>query len=75
MAWRPPCPTPLCFVGMQFLSISTNRIAKQERLNRHYYKQIRYDPKGLTRLTDRGPKASIAGVAKTARLRQAVLER
>ena len=75
MAWRPPCPTPLCFVGMQFLSISTNRIAKQERLIRHYYKQIRYDPKGLTCLTDRGPKALIAGVGKRARLRQRDLKR
>lgn len=48
MAWRPPCPTPLCFVGVQFLSTLTSRIAKQERLIRHYYKQNRYDPKGLT---------------------------
>ena len=74
MAWRPPCPTPLCFVGVQFLSTLTSRIAKQERLIRHYYKQIRYDPKGLTSLTDRGPNASIAGVGKTARPTQAVFE-
>ena len=75
MAWRPPCPTPLCFVGVQFLSTLTSRIAKQERLIRHYYKQNRYDPKGLTSLTDRGPKASMGEVGKTARLRQADLER
>ena len=56
MDWRPPCPTPLCFVGMQFLSILTNRIAefrlKSPALRpakvRHYYKQNRHNPKGLT---------------------------